>query len=64
MSNVSCPAAFACIVSDEAELSGWNGTEWSMPIIHTHDPTFPHSSCPTVDFCMVVDGETAYRLAS
>jgi hypothetical protein len=62
--NVSCPAAFACIVSDEAELSGWDGTEWSMPITHVHAPNYPHSSCPTVNFCMVMDAENTYQLES
>jgi hypothetical protein len=64
MSNVSCPAAFSCVVSDVAELSGWDGTEWSMPITHVHAPNYPHSSCPTVNFCMVIDAENAYRLES
>jgi len=66
-SSVSCPAAFACIVGDESSLSGWDGTEWSMPIIDINPPPRRDGfrlSCPTVDFCMAVYGKTAYRLVS
>jgi hypothetical protein len=65
--SVSCPAAFACIAGDESDLSGWDGTEWSMPIISINPPTRREGfrlSCPTLDFCMAVYGKTAYRLTS
>ncbi len=62
--SVSCPAAFACIVNDELQPSGWDGTEWSMPITRIHLPQYIRVSCPTVDFCMVIDGKTGYRLHS
>jgi hypothetical protein len=61
LSSVSCPAAFACVVGDEYEISGWDGAEWSMPITRTGAARL---SCPTVDFCMVVNGSTGYRLDS
>ncbi|HEX8080901.1 MAG TPA: hypothetical protein VF557_11865 [Jatrophihabitans sp.] len=65
LSSVSCPAAFACVVADENQLSVWDGAEWSMPIASTDVSIFgSHVSCPTVDFCMVVAGRTAYRLNS
>ena len=64
LASLSCPAAFACIVADENEISGWDGTEWSMPIVSTSLPHSVRLSCPTIDFCMVVDGRTAYRLNS
>jgi len=62
--SISCPAAFACIVNDELQPSGWDGTEWSMPITRIHLPQYIRVSCPTVDFCMVIDGKTGYRLHS
>ncbi|MFL6163570.1 MAG: hypothetical protein ACJ74U_15270 [Jatrophihabitantaceae bacterium] len=66
LSGVSCPAAFACIVGDEREVSGWDGAEWSMPITSstTRGSVQLRVSCPTVDFCMAVDYQTAYRLDS
>ena len=62
--SISCPAAFACIAGDLTELSGWDGAEWSMPILtvtRQGDLDF-RLSCPTVDFCMAIYGKTAYRL--
>jgi hypothetical protein len=67
LTDVSCPAAFACIAGDEREISGWDGTEWSMPIASITSPSTVQQfrmSCPTVDFCMAVDGTTGYRLDS
>ena len=65
LKSVSCPAAFACVVADENQLSVWDGAEWSMPIVSTDiSISGSFSSCPTVDFCMVVAGRTAYRLDS
>ncbi|HEU5269151.1 MAG TPA: hypothetical protein VFU36_04440 [Jatrophihabitans sp.] len=60
--SVSCPAAFACIVSDELQPSGWDGAEWSMPLIRLNIPDFIHVSCPTLNFCMVIDQKSGYRL--
>ncbi|HST49361.1 hypothetical protein [Jatrophihabitans sp.] len=62
--SISCPAAYACIVNDELQPSGWDGTEWSMPIIRIRQPLYIHVSCPTVDFCMVIDRKNGYRLDS
>ena len=64
--SLSCPAAFACVAVDDREFSGWDGSEWSMPIgISTERGSIPFQvSCPTVDFCMVVDQSNGYRLDS
>ncbi len=64
--SVSCPAAFACVAADDREISGWDGAEWSMPIpVSTERGSIPfRMSCPTVNFCMVVDQSHGYRLDS
>jgi len=65
-SSISCPAAYACLIGDESEVSVWDGTEWSMPVLVSRRPGTIgfRLSCPTPDFCMAVDGSTSYRLDS
>lgn len=66
LDSLSCASATFCVAADEGgSVLTWNGTSWSqpaqvVPAAVQYAGIGTSVSCPTVDFCMVINADGDY----